>query len=303
MGEKILFTNITGSYVFDDRFKVVGKGDEKELMKKHSPKQAGESEIKKILPYFKDKKYFELFYRKNLLLTKQKIKESVKKDALIIQTIDHINELHRMCNILAKRLREWYSYYLPEFVESIKDHEKLAELMISRSRKNLLAELKLDEKQTMGAELGKEELNAIMSAAEELKSLFKLKEKQTAHLEKEMKALCPNILAITGALIGAKLLSLAGSLKSMALMPASKVQLLGAEKALFRHLRTKAKCPKYGVIHEHPFISQAKRKNHGKVARLLADKISMAAKVDYFKGEFIGEKLKKEIEDRIGKLK
>jgi nucleolar protein 56 len=76
---------------------------------------------------------------------------------------------------------------------------------------------------------------------------------------------------------------------------------LGAEKALFRHLRTGAKAPKYGILHEHPLISQAKKPEHGKIARLLADKIAIAAKVDFFKGKFVGNKLKKDIERRLKK--
>ena len=116
-----------------------------------------------------------------------------------------------------------------------------------------------------------------------------------------MKLLCPNITAVAGAVIGAKLLAIAGSLKKLSLFPASTVQLLGAEKALFRHLKTGAKSPKYGILHEHPLIAQAKKKDHGKVARLLADKIAIAAKVDFFKGNYVGDKLKKDIERRIKK--
>ena len=106
--------------------------------------------------------------------------------------------------------------------------------------------------------------------------------------------------AITGVSIGAKLLEHAGSLKRLAEMPASTIQLLGAEKALFRHIKNKKNlCPKYGLLHEHPFITQSKKKSHGKIARALADKIAIAVKVDYFKGKFIGDKLRKELEKKI----
>jgi len=95
----------------------------------------------------------------------------------------------------------------------------------------------------------------------------------------------------------AKLIALAGNLKKLVEFPSSTIQLLGAEKALFRHMRTGAKAPKHGIIHEHPIVSKAKEK--GKAARAVADKISLAVKVDYFKGKFIGDKLRKELEEKF----
>ena len=97
----------------------------------------------------------------------------------------------------------------------------------------------------------------------------------------------------------AKLMALAGSLKHLSQIPASTVQLLGAEKALFRHMTTGAKCPKYGILFQHPYVSQAKKQVQGKIARLLADKISIAVKVDYFKGAFIGDTLKEQLKEKI----
>jgi nucleolar protein 56 len=111
-----------------------------------------------------------------------------------------------------------------------------------------------------------------------------------------MKNYCPNVLELAGATIGAKLIELAKSLKRMALLPASTVQLLGAEKALFRHLKLKTKSPKYGVIFQHPLIQNAKRSERGKMARRLADKLSLCARLDYFKGEFKAKEYRKMLE-------
>jgi nucleolar protein 56 len=83
-------------------------------------------------------------------------------------------------------------------------------------------------------------------------------------------------------------------------MPASTIQILGAEKALFRHMKTGAKPPRHGIIISHPLIARAPDKMHGKIARALADKLSIASKVDYFKGNFIGDKLKKSLEEKFG---
>ena len=114
-------------------------------------------------------------------------------------------------------------------------------------------------------------------------------------LDEIMEGFCRNLKTVAGTVIGAKLMEKAGSLKKLAVMPASTVQLLGAEKALFRHIKSGAKSPKHGLIHEHPFVNQAKYFEKGKRSRLLADKISLAVRIDFFKGKFIGDKLKGEL--------
>ena len=114
-----------------------------------------------------------------------------------------------------------------------------------------------------------------------------------------MDGLCPNTKAICGAYLGAKLIEHAGSFKRLSEMPASTIQILGAEKALFRHLKTGAKPPRHGLIVNHLLIANAPDSMHGKIARALADKIAIASKVDYFKGNFIGDKLIKELEQKF----
>jgi len=148
----------------------------------------------------------------------------------------------------------------------------------------------------MGSDLKKLDVKEIFLLAHEVNSLFALRQKHEDYLEKKMKVFCPNIISIAGVPIGAKLLELAGSLKRLAILPSSTIQLLGAEKALFRHIRTGAKSPKHGVIIQHHLLAQTQKKNRGKMARALADKIAIAAKIDYFKGEFQGNKLKKQLD-------
>ncbi|MEE9526002.1 MAG: NOP5/NOP56 family protein [Candidatus Woesearchaeota archaeon] len=234
---------------------------------------------------------FEKYYTKNLEETKQKLRESVKFDDFIVQAINNIDEINRNINTLAKRLREWYEFYNPEFSRKVYDHEEFVSAIINGKDKK--------EKDSMGASLSKEDLSAIMNLAKEIDSLFKLKQKQEVYLEKIMQKNCPNISAVAGFLIGARLIAIAGDLKRLVLFPSSTVQLLGAEKALFRHMKTGARAPKYGVIHEHPLVARVSMKDKGKAARNLADKISMAAKIDYFKGDFIGDKLRKKLEAKF----
>ena len=234
---------------------------------------------------------FEKYYKQNLEETKQKLRESVRFDDFIVQAINNIDEISRVSNTLVKRLREWYELYNPEFSRKMEDHEKFVSLIISGKVKK--------EAGSMGAEFSKEDMEPVLKLAKEIDSLYKLKQKQEDYLEKVMQKNCPNITAVAGVQIGARLIAIAGDLKRLVLFPASTVQLLGAEKALFRHMKTGARAPKYGVIHEHPLISEAPQKEHGKRARALADKISIASKIDYFKGEFIGDKLRRKLEERF----
>ena len=156
------------------------------------------------------------------------------------------------------------------------------------------------QKESIGAELKEKDLSAILNIAKQLKSIYELKETQEKYLEDLMKDFCPNLTAVAGFEIGARLIRHAGSLKNLMEMPASKIQLLGAEKALFRHMKSGAKPPKFGMIFQHPLIQKSEKKSQGKAARILADKISIAVKIDYFKGDFIGDKLVKEIETKLG---
>lgn len=307
---KILFTNILGAFVFENnqlKDQILFKNTqdyqnkdkaEKILVKKFKkvfpPKP---KDLDFILNFFKKEKYFKQFYQKNLIFTKLQVKASVQNDNLIIQAVSSVKELTRISNILIKRLREWSELYLPEFSKSITDQEKFVELIKKKSRKQILKELKLTEQTTMGKNLTKTDIDEINSLAKQAAQTCQLKHKQEIYLEKLMKKTCPNVLELCGATIGAKLIEAAGSLKRLATFPSSTVQLLGAEKALFRHIKTGAKSPKYGYIHEHPLIQKAKEK--GKAARALADKISLASRLDYFKGEFKAKQMKKELEKKI----
>ncbi|MBC8495386.1 hypothetical protein H8D36_04490 [archaeon] len=234
---------------------------------------------------------------KNILAAKKKIAESVNEDDFIIHTINNIEELAKVTNVLTKRLRGWYAIYLPEFSRKVSDNEAFVNLILEKDRKALMQEMKINI--SMGMDLSKRDLKPIMDLASQIKSLYDLRDELKSYLEIVMSNYCKNMFSITGALLGAKLLKEAGSLKKLSRMTSSIVQLLGAENALFRHLKTGALPPKHGVIIQHPLVSSAKKSLRGKHARVLADKISIAVKTDYFKGEFIGDKLKKDIETKL----
>jgi|TARA_Y100000310_G_scaffold173732_1_gene173871 nucleolar protein 56 len=312
---KFIFSNIIGSFVFDENYKLVDGllfkdiaqyGDKEEYEKKLIQKHKGitkpkSNELYDILLFFKNKKYFSHFYNKNIELTKNSIRESVNNDALIIQTINAIEEVDKTTNLLTKRLREWYSLYNPEISYKVEDHKKFASLIIKKSKKQLLKELNIDEKYSLGSDLKEKDVSSIMLIATQINNLYKLRDHYESYLKELEKETCPNFSIVAGTTIAAKLISHAGSLRRLVEMPASTIQVIGAEKALFRHMRNKRRNlpPKYGILHEHSLIQKSKKGMHGKVARALADKLSIAVKIDYFKGKFIGDKLKKGLVDKF----
>ena len=133
--------------------------------------------------------------------------------------------------------------------------------------------------------------------------LYKARRKLDSYVEKLMGEVAPNIRILAGSSLGARLVSLAGGLENLSRMPASTIQILGAEKALFRSMKTGALPPKHGAIFQHQDIHQALRWQRGKIARALSGKIAIAARVDAFRGEFMGEKLKIELDARVREIK
>lgn len=240
-------------------------------------------------------------FEKNLKLTKEKIKDSVSRDFLIVQAHSMVEDINKAASILANRLRAWFEIYCPEFSHSVKSHSKFIELIVSKSRKDLLKELGLKEQDCMGADLSKKDVGIILDSARSLGDLYSKKEVIEVYIKDVMADVCPNLLAVAGPSIGAKLLALAGSLKRLSEFPSSTVQVLGAEKALFRHISGKGKSPKHGVLVQHPLMEHHPDKDKGKIARALADKISIAVKVDFFKGKFVGDSLKEGLEKRFRK--
>ena len=308
-----IFSNIIGIFVFDDKFKVVDeilfkdfedyqKKDKsiQQIQNKHKNLKEPDGEaIKKILFYFKNKKFFGNFYNKNLQLAKLDVKNSVIDDVLIIQAINTIDELDKAINILAKRLREWYELYNPEFSRTMENHEKFVEGILDKDKNELLEKLNVNASGSIGADLEQEDLEPIKSLGHKIYDLYQLRKSQLEYISTLMGKFCPNTKAVCGVLVGASLIEHAGSLKRLSEMPASTIQILGAEKALFRHMKTGAKPPRHGLIVNHPLIAKAPERMHGKIARALADKISIASKIDYFQGKFIGDKLKKELEEKF----
>nr|CRL09131.1 rRNA biogenesis protein Nop5/Nop56 [unidentified prokaryotic organism] len=282
------------------------------------PNIAGE-ELRSSPEEFLGEKWFEEYYTVGVALTRLRIQEqSGARDKMIIQAIEALDDIDKVINLLISRLREWYGLHFPELDEILPKHEQyVAFVKTVGSRDNLneekLRELGLSEakgekilkaaENSMGAPLGKFDEEIIVKLAEEISDLYRLRRQIEDYLETAMDEVAPNLKALVGAKLAARLMSLAGGLRELAMMPASTIQVLGAEKALFRHLRSGAKPPKHGVIFQYPAINRSPWWQRGKIARALAGKLAIAARVDYFSGEYIAEELKQELESRIKEIK
>ncbi|MFH1848628.1 MAG: hypothetical protein ABH879_00410 [archaeon] len=291
---KYLFESVAASIVFDqNKLLTLTAREAKNFGKLET---ATDTQVRSALSGLKDSSHYPRFRERNLQITRRLIHESVKPDSYVIQAANNIDDIDRAINMLSKRLREWYSLYFPEFSRTIESHVKFAEL-ISKSRNELMKELGCTG--TMGGDADSADLAAMRNLAGSIVAQNRLRESHEAYLDTVMGGLCPNLKALVGVLIGAKLIALAGSIEKLVKLPASTIQLLGAEKALFRHIKTGARCPRHGIIMQHPLISSAAQKEHGKRSRVLADKIAIAVKIDYYKGEFAGERMRRELEARF----
>lgn len=248
-----------------------------------------------------DKNQFIKVRQKCILDCKQKMKDSVTKDVLIVQAVSSVEELDKIINQIITRVREWYSWYNPEFSNALTDNEKFVELIIQKDKKSLLAEI--GKSSSMGNDFSKKDVDVMIDLAKQAYNLINLREKEKKYLETLLEDYCPNALKILGCMLTSKLIRHAGSLEKLAMLPAPVIQIVGAEKALFKHLSKKAKSPKYGLLFSHPLISCVDRKSKGKMARAIADKAAIAVKVDFFKGKPVADEFRKVLELKAESLK
>jgi nucleolar protein 56 len=235
-------------------------------------------------------------------LGKVRTREPLSEDKCVAQAIRATDDLIATINLMSERLHEWYGLHFPELADYAID-ARYAELVArGGEREQVLKELQLDL-ESVGSEMNPEDLAIIRAFGSSLFELYQRKEELDKYILESMLKVAPNLTALLSANLAARMISLSGGLARLSRFPASTVQLLGAEKALFLHLKTGKRPPKHGIIFQHPMVNRAPYWQRGKVARSLGAKASIAAKVDFFKGEFIGEKLIGEMEARVEEIK
>ncbi|GFZ47308.1 Nucleolar protein 58 [Saitozyma sp. JCM 24511] len=228
-------------------------------------------------------------------LSRFKLKFSTDKvDTMVIQAIALLDDLDKEINIYSMRVKEWYGWHFPEMGKIIVDnlaYARVVKAMGFRTNaattsfelvlpEELEAAVKAAAELSMGTEISDTDMAHIHSLCDQVISITEYRTQLSEYLRSRMQAIAPNLTALVGELVGARLISHAGSLMNLAKHPASTVQILGAEKALFRALKTKHDTPKYGLIYHASLIGQAPQKLKGKMARMVATKAALSIRVD-----------------------
>jgi len=247
---------------------------------------------------------------------RETVKEALKSRDMVLNGVARsIEELDKTINQLTERFESWYQVYFPEL--KLEDRQKYVQVAVFLDREKidtaglakLVGQKKADEinnlaKRTLGAKLNEKDIMELKKLGERILALYELRDEYQKYEEEIAKEVAPNISEIAGPEIAAKLIAHTGSLEKLAKMPASTVQVLGAEKALFKHLRNrKIAPPKHGIIFQYPDINNMPKEIRGKIARALANKIAIAAKADAFTKNYIADKLKEDLMKRIEEVK
>lgn len=253
--------------------------------------------------------------------SRAKVKFNVNRvDNMVIQAISLLDTLDKDINTFCMRVREWYSWHFPELVKIINDNYIYARVAKFVKDKSTLSDDALPElieitgdedkakdiieaaKASMGQDISPVDLINIELFAQRVIELSEYRKQLHSYLVSKMHDIAPNLATLIGEMVGARLISHAGSLTNLAKCPASTLQILGAEKALFRALKTRGNTPKYGLIFHSSFIGRASSRNKGRISRYLANKCSIASRIDCFSEtntNIFGEKLREQVEERL----
>ncbi len=260
-------------------------------------------------------------FRRDVAIRLSKAKVSAassEKDLLVKNAIDAIDEVDKSINVLVMRLREWYSIHHPSLSNLVEDQDQYARILRESVGKesmkhDLLVSAGIPEATVdlvinaipgdIGADLREIDLNIIKALAVSIDNLYATRKELEDYVATVMEEISPNVTALVGPLVGARLISLAGSLKELARKPSSTVQVFGAEKALFRSLKTGADPPKHGIIYRVSEVHTASYWQRGKIARALAGKLSIAARIDAYSDRNIGTSLRDDFLERVAEIK
>ncbi|MCQ2070250.1 MAG: ribosomal biogenesis protein [archaeon] len=237
-----------------------------------------------------------------LRLGKLRTSEPISRDKNLVQAIRDLDDLIEVSNLMSERLHEWYGMHFPELADIAKDDRYALLIAKYGDREGIIEELGLDLA-SMGADFDSEDIYAVQNLADTLCRIYDDRKDVEEYITNLVEQISPNMCAILGGPLSARLISLAGGLERLASLPSSTLQLLGAEKAMFRHLRSGKNPPKHGVIYQYPDLRKAPYWQRGNIARALAGKVLIAAKVDQYKGEFCGDRLNEELKVRIADIK
>lgn len=244
----------------------------------------------------------EIMRESMLRLGKLRTSEPIPRDRNLVQAIRNLDNIIESANLMNERLHEWYGLHFPELADLAKD-KNYAELVSRYGDRDAVMEHLDVDLESIGSELDPDDLRAVMSLADTLCLIYDDRDRTEEYISRIVEELCPNMCSLLGGPLSARLISLAGGLDRLSSLPSSTIQLLGAEKAMFRHLKSGKKPPKHGVIFQHPDIHRSPYWQRGNISRALAGKVLIAAKIDCYGGEFRGDLLNEQFKERVEDIK
>jgi nucleolar protein 56 len=270
--------------------------------------------------FVKDSEEFNQWMRNvSMEIAKLKVRGSIeRRDLIVAQAIQALDDLERTINLLMSRIREWYGIQFPELDRHLDKHETYCRLVVdlgyrdSFTVSNLamegVPETKIQQiakaaESSMGADIAEQDLGEIQALCKSVLNLYDLRQELEKYMDNVMQQVAPNIKSLVGSLLGARLIAIGGGLQNVARLPASTIQVLGAEKALFRSLKTGTRPPKHGLIFQHTYLHDAQRWQRGKLARALAGKLAIAARADAFGNRDISKLLKEGLDRRVEEIR
>ncbi|CAD25269.1 NUCLEOLAR PROTEIN SIMILAR TO NOP5 [Encephalitozoon cuniculi GB-M1] len=244
-----------------------------------------------------------------------------KIDTIVIQSVSLLDDMDRDINLHCMRLKEWYGFHFPELSSVTDNNRKYLDLVVAIGRKGRIGEEKKEmirevigdgcekvmrlAETSMGVMMEESDILNIVEDAKSVLRSFEFRDELLEYIRVKMEGLAPSLTALVGEVIGGRMISKAGSLSNLAKMPGSSIQMMGAEKALFQALKSRTNTPKYGIIYGCSLLGQVPSQHKGKIARSLASKIAIAARIDSYGEESTGEigvKMREKIEKRIKDL-
>ena len=237
----------------------------------------------------------DLLHDAMVLLAKVRMRKAVGPEDHLRQAVGALDEIQEQENAIVERLREWYGLHFPELAPMV-DAGTYIDLVALHGRRERMP---IAPAESVGAELGDREEQELKSFAGLAKHVAGERKLVEAYVERSVRELAPNVSELTGPIIAARLVTLAGSVEDLARAPAGTVQLLGAERALFRHLRTGSRPPKHGVLFQHPLVHRAPTWQRGAIARALAGRIAMAARADAYTKRRIAPDLLRSLDSAV----
>lgn len=233
---------------------------------------------------------------------REELSEQASSDLLVIKAVKQLEQIEEGLDRTLESFREWYSVHFPELEEAINNDKQFIDIIADEPNKENLESFNSLAEDSTGRELREKDLDILENVAKDIQNYYSSKERIENYIDDLTSEDMPNLSEILGPVLTAKLLALSGGLEDIAKSPASTIQVLGAEKALFRYLSGEGSSPKHGVLFEHEYVGSLPENERGKMARFIANKCVIAARLDFYGEKDKSEKFREEVRQKYLEL-